>query len=172
MKQIRKNVFETNSSSTHSVALNSFRRVPNTMEISEYDAAYDGKNVLYVNLEEFCSDATYTSQLSKLAYTFMQLASLNELYYEVKDGDEEALKIFYDTEDFKDFENEICAHIRDSGQKCDLVRLSPDTYGFIDHDSRFYSKDDARWYLGDDSIKTFVDLIFSEDSEIYFHFDG
>lgn len=172
MKQIRRNVFETNSSSSHSISLCSRTRAKNNMEISEYDPNYNGQNVLYVDLEGFCSDAVYTKQSEKLAYAIMQLASILGMYYEVIDGNEEQRNCFYETEEFQDFEEEICTHIRDCGQKCDLVRLSPYTDGYIDHDSRFYNEDDAAWYLGDYSIGTLVDLIFSEDSEIIFHFNG
>ena len=172
MRQIRRNVFETNSSSSHSISLCSRTRVKNNMEISEYDPNYNGQNVLYVDLEGFCSDYTYTRQEEKLAYVFMQLASINDMYYDVIDGVEEVLEAFYETDDFITFESAVCEHIRECGQKCDIVRLRPGTSGYIDHESRFYNKYDAAWYVGDDSIYSLVDLIFSEDSEIIFHYGG
>ena len=128
MKQIRRGVFETNSSSTHSVTVNHDEGLsPFYLYVSE-----DG----YVHAEfgEFGWEVwDYTDQETRLSYLLTMarhLTGCNEAYWDDDATDEGDIKNFIDTREFERI-NEVVAEYG----KCKGIWLDASS-GYIDHQSR------------------------------------
>lgn len=128
MKQIRRNVFETNSSSTHSVSVRCGKGLQtNWMTIGE-----DG--YIHSNLGEFGWEIeTYREQSEKLSYlltmAYMKnppnVCSWSDGYSEPDD-----IERFMETEDFKMISDAIAGYA-----DCKGVMLDRIDDGYIDHQS-------------------------------------
>lgn len=125
MIQIRPNVFETNSSSTHSVTW-AFESLtdPKFLEL-------DDEGFLRVFMEGYCSACCYDDPRYKLGY-LMQLCSYANNIYLNAYGEElnESLELLYACDDFKTIEDTIIDYI---GYHCKGIRFYEDSsYGYID----------------------------------------
>lgn len=159
MRKIRRNVFETNSSSTHSITIIDATLEPSYMYISD-----DG--YIYVELEECCSYADYCSQRSRLAIALQQLMYEEGLdFWYASDYDAELEKL-YSNEKFQKFSDEIAEYV---GEPCKGVRLAEGTEGYIDHESVYYSLDR---FLSENGFSSLVDFVFSKGVNVHFEFNG
>lgn len=148
MKQIRRGVFETNSSSTHSVTVDHSKGLsPNYLYVSE-----DG--YIHVEFGEFGWEIwDYTDQESRLSYLLTMaryLNGCNEAYWgdETNEAD---IENFIETHDFERI-NEVVAECAG----CKGLWLEPSD-GYIDHQSREdYSTLDDFLREYDTDIKEFI----------------
>lgn len=111
-KQIRRNVFETNSSSVHSLAYSKDGLEPSELEI-------DKNGELPISLGIFDECRIYKDQYTKLSYL------LTCLYY-LSDCDKEKI---YDDNSFMSIDDAVCSY---TGAK--RIRIMGDE-GYIDHQS-------------------------------------
>ena len=168
MIQVRRNVFETNSSSSHSVTVCSTNLVPSQLNVVDDDWKYDYKKTILVDLVGFCGDGDHVSQNDKLAYLILQISYILDLrdscigYYGCY---EEELTHLYESEEFKELESEICEYVG-----ADILRINTDTGGYIDHESVCYSMQDLK--CNDLRGYSYASFVFSEDSSVYFEFNG
>ena len=167
MRKIRYNVFETNSSSTHSVCITNPFLVLNELPIVNDWRYCDGEDTILVDLEGFCSYCDHKSQMEKMAYVILQLVYITDNsdaigYY---DCDDDLLEKFYETEEFKEFENDICEYVG-----CKHVRINRETGGYIDHESVIYDIDELKnWDLNGFG---YVGFIYAADSYVHFEHIG
>lgn len=120
MKQIRRNVFETNSSSTHSITIRHDELEQNYMKI--HDDGY-----IHTQLREFGWEIEdYESQEDRLSYLLTMLAEKNGLSTWLRTCETDELM---NTQDFKRISKEIGEYADCSG-----VIVDP-SEGYIDHQS-------------------------------------
>ena len=134
-RKIRKNVFETNSSSVHSVAVSKDGIEPSKFKLNE-------NNEIEIDFGEFGKDERlYTSQYDKLSYLITCLYYLSG--FEIED--------IYDKYEFKIIENAICSYTGANRLKI-LGKNTPS----IDHQSQPYSSIDIINAYNEDEIINFV----------------
>lgn len=135
MKQIRRGVFETNSSSSHSVSINSRGELKKSYLIVD---SYDNK--VHVPLGEFGWEIeTYDSQLDKLSYLCTMAVETYQGFPSVED--------FFESNNFKIINEAIANYCNCDGIHID-TKLKVDSYtydkkttyylehdGYIDHQS-------------------------------------
>lgn len=170
MIHIRRNVFETNSSSTHSVTITDETLVPNEIPIVEDWDICDGEPTILVDLNGFCGWCDHKTQMEKLAYVIMQIAYILDLYhangwYGSKEEIEEAREKLYESEEFKELEDLVCHHAG-----CKHIRLREGTEGYIDHDSVVSDIDELKNW--DIPYGSYLALIYGTDTNIHFEFCG
>lgn len=118
-KQIRNNVFETNSSSVHTLVICNDGREP-----SEFKLNKNGE--IEVDFGQFGKDKRiYTSQYDKLSYLITCLYYLSG--YDISD--------IYDKWEFRKIQDVVCKYAGATGIKI-LCNLEPE----IDHQSQPYSE--------------------------------
>jgi hypothetical protein len=164
MKQIRRNVFETNSSSTHSVSIAEYNLEPSHLDIVEYDERCDYRPGIIVDTVGFCGWYDHETQSDKLAYLMQQVAYINgysDIFWS-SENLEERLADYYDCDDFKELEEQVCEY---TGAKC-LRFGSLD--GYIDHDSVVYDI----YELKDEVNNDYINFIFNPKSYVHFEFLG
>ena len=164
MKQIRRNVFETNSSSSHSVSLG--KRGPDTsiLEITQYVERCNYEPGIIIDTVGFCSFYNHDTQEEKLAYVMQQIAYINgysDLFWD-SGNTEQQLKDYYDCDDFRELEKELWEY---TGANC--LRFG-DLDGYIDHVRIVYDKYELMDEIGGD----YVNFIFDPDSYVHFEFNG
>lgn len=126
MKQIRRSVFETNSSSTHSVTILHNGLEPNYMSHSE-----DG--FIHTQIGEYGWEIEdYDDQQDRLSYLITMLAEKNGLarWWRSEETLEEHVENLMKTEDFKRVSDEIGEYAG-----CLGVIIDPSD-GYIDHQSQ------------------------------------
>lgn len=158
MFKVRKGLFETNSSSTHSISIRGKKKLDKSnLPICSKNNKVEGK------FGEFGWEIeSYTSQETKLSYLLTLIAEINNR----KDN----FCSFYELKDFKDVENVIKKYCKcdgiDIGEEpkirkykyCNREYLSYDIDGYIDHQSCEYeSLQDFLDYWG----VTIEEFIFS-----------
>ena len=160
MIQIRKNVFETNSSSTHSLSLE-----PRPHKASELFV--NDEDFVEVELAEFCTDIHLT-QNDRLAW-LIQIIANTEMdkhnpfwYYSGEDSFNKLAAELYSLESFKEVEQAVTDYTGANG-----VRLAHLTEGYIDHESDYPS---LHAFLNQYDL-SITDWIFG-NNEMYFSFDG
>lgn len=117
-KQIRISVFETNSSSVHSLVISSDGREP-----SEFELNKNGE--IEVDFGEFGKDEQlYYTQYDKLSYL------ITCLYYTSRGWDAENI---YDSFEFKSIEKAVCKYTGASG-----IKILGKQEACIDHQSQPY----------------------------------
>lgn len=164
MKQIRKGVFETNSSSSHSVTLGKGNTVPSELEITEYCDIGDYEDTIVIDTVGFCGFYDHNTQQEKLAYLMQQIAYINgysDIFWGSGDLND-LLADFYDCDDFKFLEEAVCEY---TGAK--HLRFG-EFNGYIDHDSIVYDIYELKDEIGGD----YCNFIFSPDSYVHFEFNG
>lgn len=170
MIQIRRNVFETNSSSSHSITITDDMLVDNEIPIVEDWDICEGESTMLVELNGFCGWCDHESQMEKLAYLIMQIAYILDLdyangWYGSKEQIEEAREKLYESEEFKELENCVCDHAG-----CKHLRLRDGTEGYIDHESvvsNIYELQNEDIPYGG-----YLTLIYGADTNIHFEFIG
>ena len=163
MRTIRRNVFETNSSSTHSVTIG-INPGPSNLEIVEYDERCNWEPSIIIDTVGFCGMCDHDTQEEKLAYLMQQIAYING-YFDLFWGSgntEELLADYYDCDNFRELEEAVCEY---TGAKC--LRFG-DLNGYIDHDSIVYDIYELKEEIGG----SYIDFIFSSDSYVHFEFNG
>ena len=127
MKKIRRNVFETNSSSTHSIT---FSRRDQTAESNHLPIEDDG--YIHMRLGEFGWEInSYTDQYNKLSYLLTMCAELNGIdFWCINDATfESSLEELYDCDEFQLISSVIGEYANCKGIKLDRCE------GYIDHQS-------------------------------------
>lgn len=129
MIQIRNNVFETNSSSSHSISFSS-----RDSSLKENCMLIDDDGYIHAKFGEFGWEIKdYYDQANKLSYLLTMAAALNGIYvynYFCEDGEQEdAINEFIETEDFKKISDEIAGYAHCNGIVMDYSK------GYIDHQS-------------------------------------
>lgn len=127
MRKIRRDVFETNSSSTHSITFSSRKSEaePNHLPI-------DPDGYIHMSLGEFGWEiASYSDQYNKLAYLLTMCAELNGIdFWCINDADfENSLEEFYDCDEFQ-----LISSVIGEYAKCEGIKLDK-SEGYIDHQS-------------------------------------
>lgn len=165
MRKIRSNVFETNSSSSHSVTIGKSTRQDSYLEIEEYCDKDDYEPTIVIDTEEFCGFCDHNTQQEKLAYLMQQIAYINgyfELFWSSCSELDQKLQEYYDCDDFRELEDAVCEY---TGAK--HLRFG-DLDGYIDHDSIIYDIYELKDEIGGD----YCNFIFSPDSYVHFEFNG
>jgi len=134
-KQIRKNVFETNSSSVHSLVISNGGREPSEFKLNkngeiEVDFGQFGKDLHY-----------YTSQYDKLSYLITCLYYLSG--WEVED--------IYDRWEFKEIQDAVCKYTGAKGIKI-IGKEEPE----IDHQSQPYDGIEIINTYDEDAVINFI----------------
>lgn len=129
MKQIRRNVFETNSSSTHCMVIRH-----NGIQKNEIPIAEDG--YIHVELSEFGWEVrNYYSQYDRLSYLITMFAVTSGVHTSWVNNEEElnkAAKELMQNKWFKNFSKKVASHA-----KCKGLKIDP-SEGYIDHQSCEY----------------------------------
>lgn len=129
MKQIRHNVFETNSSSTHSMIIHH-----NGIQKNEIPIGEDG--YIHVKMNEFGWEVrNYYSQYDRLSYLITMFATTSgahTLWVSDKDELNKVANDLMNNKWFKGFSKEIAKHA-----KCKGLKIDP-SEGYIDHQSCEY----------------------------------
>jgi len=170
MIKVRRNVFETNSSSSHSITIKNDSLVANEIPIEEDYDICDGEPTMMVELNGFCGWENHETQMEKLAYIIMQIAYILNLesangFYGSKEEIEDAREKLYESEEFKELEDIICDHAG-----CKHIRLRDDTEGYIDHDSVCYNIEELKNW--DIPYGGYLALVYGADTYIHFEHNG
>ena len=169
MRTIRRNVFETNSSSVHSVSISS-NHVPDYDPWDEEKrlggiVVDDDTNRVLCHFGEFgWEEVTYTTEMSKLSYLLTMVVETEG--YKLKKVDD-----FYKLPGFKMLNEMIATHCRCDGiEIVDPMRIEVcdgNPYlmidGYIDHQSCEY--ENLADFLNDYSL-TALEFVFSEGVEL------
>lgn len=144
-RQIRRSVFETNSSSTHSFT---YGGAYNNLEIDEFD------NCVHTYLSEFGWEVhDYFDSKAKLDYILLAAANFTDHSFWYHDSFEEELASFKETEEFQRIEEAV-----KSVMNCDGIVIEYGAEGYIDHQSLEYSSFDE--WLDDTYADSVEDFIF------------
>lgn len=123
-RQIRKGVFETNSSSTHSISFCKKELERNNMPI-------DCDGYIHARFGEFGWEiANYYDQENKLSYLLTMAMHLNGFCTFYGDDIDEDIEHFMNTDDFKRISGDIADYVGCNGIIID------NSEGYIDHQSR------------------------------------
>ncbi len=147
-KIIRKNVFESNSSSTHSFSYSN--STYNDLKV-DYDNYYD--NYIHTSLGEFGWEIEdYFSSSEKLAYILLVAACFTNHSFWYTDDVQAEFESFKETDLFKDIELAVKQYV-----DCDGIIIDVDSEGYIDHQSLEYSTfEDWLANTGASSIESFI----------------
>ena len=161
MIKIRTNVFETNSSSSHSITI----PYPLTVEESVLPVNEDG--YIEVELHEFCH-SPQDGQMARLAWLIQLIVNdkigYNSFWYAHNNEEwTELSEELYALEEFQELETEIANYAN-----CRGVRLAHGTEGYIDHESCYESMKVFLLEYGVDAAS----FVFGKDIEMYFEFCG
>ena len=146
-RQIRRSVFETNSSSTHSFT---YGNTHNSLVVNNED------NCIHTDLGEFGWEVeTYCDSATKLAYILLAAASFtsHSFWYFGDTGFDEMLESFKGTEEYKRIEEAVRNYMN-----CDGIVIDENSEGYIDHQSLEYDSFDN--WLDDTGASSVEDFIF------------
>lgn len=151
MIQKRQNVFETNSSSTHSI---SFSSKDDSLEDSYLRVDHDG--YIHTEFEEFgWEQETHTSQEIKLKYLITMIACVHGLSPSWHEKDFAHLRTdITELDDFKTLNDEIIEYTG-----CENGLYIDESYGYIDHQS-FEDYRSLKDFLKDWGVKNCIEFIF------------
>ena len=149
MKQIRNHVFETNSSSVHTISISNEGLEPSKLRMNK-----DGKVV--VPFGSFDSDyRIYNSQEEKLSYLLTQCAYLYCLWSDkwIDEFNNKDIKMFYENHKFKCIEHAIVDYV----PNCTGIVIEEPYSAYIDHQSVPEDEDDLMCCIWDkQSVQGFV----------------
>ena len=153
-KIIRKNVFESNSSSTHSFTYGS----------TFNDLTVEDDNFVHTTLGEFGWEiADYYDSSTKLAYILLVAAEFTNHNFWYTHNIQAEFESFKDTDLFKDIELAVKQYV-----DCDGIIIDDDSEGYIDHQSLGYNTF-ADWLesTGASSIEVFIfgDIVLHTDND-------
>ena len=159
MRQIRNGVFETNSSSVHSITVCN-------KELEENRIPIDEDGYIHAYFSEFGWDIDdYYDQESKLSYLLTMAAHLNNCYPYcfAPQEQEEIIEKFVQTDDFKRISSEIADYANCEGVILDLSE------GYIDHQSIYNNSLDEFLEWNNTNIIDFVfgGVIIHTDNDNY-----
>ena len=146
-RQIRRSVFETNSSSTHSFT---YGNTHNSLVVNNED------NCVHTDLGEFGWEVeTYCDSATKLAYILLAAANFtsHSFWYFGDTGFDEMLESFKETEEYKRIEEAVKSYMN-----CDGIVIDENSEGYIDHQSLEYNSFDS--WLDDTGASSVEDFIF------------
>ena len=137
MKQIRRNVFETNSSSSHSI---SFSNSKHNLDYTQLVPDNDG--VIHCSFDEFgwgyYGFRDTNSAEVKLSYLITQICETNDCprpwcckEYEIQ----EAADAVMETDDFKMLEEDIVHTLKEHGINSKKIVVDSKQEGYVDHQS-------------------------------------
>ena len=161
MINIRTNVFETNSSSSHSIT------IPYPLELNENEMEINEDGYIEVSLSQFCH-WEHESQMDRLAWLIQLLANeklgYNPFWYHRNDEHwHELAEKLYATEEFQELSAEIADYA-----SCRGIVLAELTSGYIDHDSNYESMKIFLLEYGVDAVS----FVFGNGIEMMFEFNG
>lgn len=149
-KIIRRNTFETNSSSTHSF---SYCRdcCVNDLYADEFD------NRVHTRLGEFGWEIKdYYEASSKLSYILLVAAHFTDHWFFSYDDFNEEYESFKETEHYQNIEEAVKLHIN-----CDGIVIEDGSRGYIDHQSLDGCRTFDEW-LNDAGVSSIEDFIFGD----------
>ena len=161
MIKIRTNVFETNSSSSHSIT------IPYPLQLEENKMEINDAGYIEVSLSEFCYQ-THTSQMDRLAWLIQLLINekINHNAFwgaHYRGNWDELAEQLYKLEEFQELESRIADYA-----SCKGIRLVQGTEGYIDHESCYESMNSFLFdYYNIDSVS----FVFGKDIKMMFAFD-
>lgn len=163
MKQIRRNVFETNSSSSHAI---SFSSSNHNLDYTQLVPDIDG--VIHCWFDEFGwgyygEDETNSAQI-KLDYLVTQICETNDCprpwcckEYELQ----EAAEAVMETDDFKMLEEDIISTLKEHGIPAEKIVVEANQEGYVDHQSVCGIR-----ALLPDGCKTYSDFVFDKGYDL------
>ena len=163
MKQVRRNVFETNSSSSHAI---SFSGSGHNLDYTQLVPDING--VIHSWFDEFGwgyygFEDTNTAQV-KLSYLITQICETNDCprpwcceKYELK----EAAEAVMETDDFKMLEEDIISTLKKHGIPAEKIIVEANQEGYIDHQSVCFIKN-----ILPDGCDTYSDFIFDKGYDL------
>lgn len=150
MRQIRRGVFETNSSSSHSI---SFASKLNGCDYSQLKP--DSEGFIWCYLEEFgwgyYGDYPLNSAILKLDYLVTQIYC--QLY--IEDGEDFKEEIM-NSRDFKMLEEDVVTTLKENGIVAEGIKIAADGTSRVDHQSVCPIRD-----ILPESCETYSDFIFN-----------
>lgn len=137
MKQIRRNVFETNSSSSHAI---SFSNSNHNLDYTQLVPDNDG--VIHCHFDEFgwwySGEGDTNSAKVKLNYLITQICATNDCIrpwcckkYEIQEAAESVME----TDDFKMLEEDIIHTLKEQSINAKKIVVDSDREGYVDHQS-------------------------------------
>lgn len=136
MKQIRRNVFETNSSSSHAI---SFSNSKHNLDYTQL--APDINGVIHCHFDQFgwwYTGKDTNSAEVKLNYLITQICETNDCIrpwccekYEIQETAESVME----TDDFKMLEEDIIHTLKEQGINAKKIVVDSDREGYVDHQS-------------------------------------
>lgn len=137
MKQIRRNVFETNSSSSHAI---SFSNSKHNLDYTQLVPDING--VIHCHFEQFgwwySGGGDTNSAKVKLNYLITQICETNDCIrpwcckkYEIQETAESVME----TDDFKMLEEDIVHTLKEQGINAKKIVVDSDREGYVDHQS-------------------------------------
>ena len=161
MIKIRTNVFETNSSSSHSIT------IPYPLQLEENKMEINDEGYIEVSLSQFCH-WEHDTQMDRLAWLIQLLANeklgYNPFWYHRNNEEwHELAEKLYETEEFQELSAEIADYAN-----CRGIILAELTSGYIDHDSNYES---MKTFLLEYNVNA-VSFVFGADIGMVFEFNG
>lgn len=137
MKQVRRNVFETNSSSSHAI---SFSNSKHNLDYTQLVPDING--VIHCHFAQFgwwySGGGDTNSAKVKLNYLITQICETNDCIrpwccekYEIQ----EAAEFVMETDDFKMLEEDIVHTLKEQGINVKKIVVDSDREGYVDHQS-------------------------------------
>lgn len=163
MKQIRRNVFETNSSSSHAI---SFSNSKHTLDYTQL--VPDIYGVIHTWFDEFgwgyYGYADTNSAQVKLSYLITQICETNDCprpwcckEYELQ----EAAEAVMETDDFKMLEEDIISTLKEHGIPAEKIVVEANQEGYVDHQSVCGIR-----ALLPDGCETYSDFVFDKGYDL------
>lgn len=172
MKQIRKKVFETNSSSVHSLSIEGKDNYDYTQlnDYIEEDYGHNGYGkYLKLNFETFGwywdSELDENSAIAKLEYILTAIACFQgcNISWSSREDREEAIKEVMESDDFQKFEDDVKHALSKHDIHIIGIEISPDEDGYVDHQSLdYYISPDGMYYIFARDGITLEDYIFNK----------
>ena len=163
MKQIRRNVFETNSSSSHAI---SFSNSKHTLDYTQLVPDSDG--VIHCWFDEFgwgyCGEDETNSAQIKLNYLVTQICGTNDCPRPLccKDYElQEAAEAVMETDDFKMIEEDIISTLKEHGIPAEKIVVEANQEGYVDHQSVCGIR-----ALLPDGCETYSDFVFDKGYDL------
>lgn len=161
MIKIRRSVFETNSSSSHSIT------IPYPLTVEDCNLPINDEGYIEVELQEFCH-SPLEGQMARLAW-LIQLVVNSTIGHNAfwcchyRGSWSDLASELYDQEDFRELEDEIACYAN-----CKGIRLAENTEGYIDHESCYES---MKAFLEQYNVDA-VSFVFGKDIGMFFEFCG
>lgn len=179
MKSIRRNTFETNSSSTHSITIKDDTLT--NCDLTIEDLSYNGNyykgpawedSCLMVELTGFCGYNDHRSQNDRLALCCLlviyQVLGESLHCMSQEEWDTKVLEV-YESDAWKELEEDIRQYVN-----CSCIRIYQYSEGYIDHDSLDCYEEDKRLqsFLTYHGFSSAYSYVFAKNIITHFEFCG